>query len=290
MVRPYLPRFLREGDRAELKVVVNNASEKRADGASLAFEILDPETNAEPLGRLRPRPRPTRAARSRCRPAAARTVTFPLTAPARVGTVAFKVTATAGEPLRRRAAAAAAPPGPDAPGAVALRHAARRTSGGSMRFDDLAQERRPDAGQRADGRHRRRAALLRGPRGAAVPRQLPLRVHRADAQPLRLDRHRLVALRAATRRWRRWRRSSRSARRRSRRGTRADPNRKMALEETPWLVEAQGGKDAGDGLANVLDPRIAKARARGGARQAPEGADRRSAASPGGRAGRRRPT
>ena len=27
MGRPYLPRFLREGDRAELKVVVNNAGE-----------------------------------------------------------------------------------------------------------------------------------------------------------------------------------------------------------------------------------------------------------------------
>ena len=25
MVRPYVPRFLREGDQAEIKVVVNNA-------------------------------------------------------------------------------------------------------------------------------------------------------------------------------------------------------------------------------------------------------------------------
>ncbi len=33
----------------------------------------------------------------------------------------------------------------------------------------------------------------------------------------------------------------------------------MALEETPWLVDARGGKDAGEGLANVLDPRVAKA-------------------------------
>ena len=31
MVRPYLPRFLREGDRAELKVVVNNAGERRPE-------------------------------------------------------------------------------------------------------------------------------------------------------------------------------------------------------------------------------------------------------------------
>ena len=32
MVRPYVPRFLREGDRAELKVVVNNASEGELKG------------------------------------------------------------------------------------------------------------------------------------------------------------------------------------------------------------------------------------------------------------------
>ena len=32
MVRPYVPRFLREGDAAELKVVVNNASDRRDVG------------------------------------------------------------------------------------------------------------------------------------------------------------------------------------------------------------------------------------------------------------------
>ncbi len=30
MVRPYVPRFLREGDAAELKIVVNNASDAAA--------------------------------------------------------------------------------------------------------------------------------------------------------------------------------------------------------------------------------------------------------------------
>jgi uncharacterized protein YfaS (alpha-2-macroglobulin family) len=39
----------------------------------------------------------------------------------------------------------------------------------------------------------------------------------------------------------------------------ADPNRKMALEETPWLTMAKGGEDAGYGVEKVLDPRVAKA-------------------------------
>ena len=37
-----------------------------------------------------------------------------------------------------------------------------------------------------------------------------------------------------------------------------DPNRKMALEETPWLVEAKGGAETEDQLTPVLDPRVAK--------------------------------
>jgi alpha-2-macroglobulin len=38
----------------------------------------------------------------------------------------------------------------------------------------------------------------------------------------------------------------------------ADPNRKMALEETPWLQMAKGGEDKASDLFNVLDSRIAK--------------------------------
>ncbi|MGB7295893.1 MAG: alpha-2-macroglobulin family protein, partial [Candidatus Aminicenantales bacterium] len=44
MVRPYLPRFFREGDRAELRVVVNNAGEESLTG-SVALEVFDPVTN-----------------------------------------------------------------------------------------------------------------------------------------------------------------------------------------------------------------------------------------------------
>ena len=49
MVRPYLPRFLREGDSAELKVVVNNAGETRRSPARLRSTILDPETETTSL-------------------------------------------------------------------------------------------------------------------------------------------------------------------------------------------------------------------------------------------------
>ena len=39
----------------------------------------------------------------------------------------------------------------------------------------------------------------------------------------------------------------------------ADPNRKLALEESPWLNEAQGGKEAGTEYIDILDPKVAAA-------------------------------
>jgi len=45
MVRPYLPRFLREGDEATLAVVVNNMSDKAMSG-ELVLELFEPETQA----------------------------------------------------------------------------------------------------------------------------------------------------------------------------------------------------------------------------------------------------
>ena len=38
-----------------------------------------------------------------------------------------------------------------------------------------------------------------------------------------------------------------------------DPNRKMSLEETPWLVEAKGGSAGENEILRVLDPRVAAA-------------------------------
>ena len=56
MVRPYLPRFLREGDRAEIKVVVNNASDGPLSG-EVAFEIVDPDTHESLLAEFGRGPR-----------------------------------------------------------------------------------------------------------------------------------------------------------------------------------------------------------------------------------------
>ena len=51
MVRPYLPRFLREGDQAEIKVVVNNASDNELKG-TLNFDIIDVATDQSILSQF----------------------------------------------------------------------------------------------------------------------------------------------------------------------------------------------------------------------------------------------
>ena len=76
MVRPYLPRFLRESDQADLKVVVNNASKGDLAG-ELLLDIVDPDTQkAWPPSSAVPG-----AAALHCQGWAGRDCDFPVTAP-----------------------------------------------------------------------------------------------------------------------------------------------------------------------------------------------------------------
>ncbi len=95
LVRPYLPRFLREGDTASLSAVVNNSGEETLDG-ELHFDIIDPETEESLLSEFGLSPADARRV-FRVLPGEGTTLGFDITTPARVGTVAFRVTATAGD-------------------------------------------------------------------------------------------------------------------------------------------------------------------------------------------------
>jgi hypothetical protein len=258
MVRPYLPRFLREGDRAELKVAVDNASAAAMSG-EVAIDIVDPETGENLLAdfglsaaTVR---RPFTAAAG-----SGTTVTFPLEAPRRVGPVAFRVTATApgesdGElrpvpvlPSRMHLAQSRS---------VALREPGRR----EMTFPDLAKDSDPT---RIDEQLvvTVDAQLFQGVL-AALP-YLTDYPYECTEQTLNrflgpaivtslFDRHPAVA-----------RMAEELAKRETRLETwdATDPNRKMALEETPWLQESRGGRsdlETGHPTIRVLDPRVARA-------------------------------
>ena len=239
MVRPYVPRFLREGDKAEIKVVVNNASEKTALRARSTLDILDPDRNtslntAFGVGDADARKPFT------VKPGGGTNLTFLVTAPTGLRNVAFKVTATAGDvsdgELR---------PVPVLPGRmhlvqsrfVTLRNKDRKT----LRFDDLAKNDDPTLV------NEQMVVTVDAQLFYTVLQALPYLVnypYECTEQTL----NRFVSTGIVSSVYKDYPAVAKMAAEMSKRTTpleswdAPDPNRKMALEETPWLVTARGGR------------------------------------------------
>jgi len=256
MVRPYLPRFLREGDRAEIKVVVNNASDRELEGF-LNFDIIDPDTDISILSEFG-----LSGADASRRPFSVEagggtSLTFPVRTPSRVGQVAFKVTAVSGDfsdgELR---------PVPVLPGRmhlmqsrfVTLKDEDRRI----IRFEDLARDDDPTR------INEQMVVTLDAQLFYSVLSALPYLVdypYECTEQTL----NRFLSTGILSSLYTQYPAVENMAKEFSSRETRyeqwdaADPNRKMALEETPWLRTAQGGSEDTSDLIRVLDSRVAEA-------------------------------
>ncbi|MFN7941938.1 MAG: alpha-2-macroglobulin family protein [Thermoanaerobaculia bacterium] len=255
MVRPYLPRFLREGDEAQLKVVVNNASKERLSGA-LELAIYDPATNENLL------PAFAVAAGGERRAfvvegGRSADLVFPIVTPRRPGAVAFKVVARAGSlsdgELR---------PLPILPSRLHLAQSRFVVlDGKSHRVMRFADHEKSDP-TRVD---EQLVVTVDGQLFYSMLDSLPYLIdypYECAEQTL----NRFVSSGMLTRLFDRYPALARMAAKMATRDTQyerfdaADPNRKMALEETPWLQESRGKSSAGDiPLLKVLDPRIAAA-------------------------------
>jgi len=255
MVRPYVPRFLREGDRGDLKVVVNNASERPMTG-TVALDILDAETNRSVLAEFGLTPDAASHAFAAAAGGSA-DATFTLAAPKRVGAYAIKATAVSGDlsdgELR---------PVPVLPGRMQLsqsRFAALR--GGDTRtlaFGDMA---KTDDPSRVN---EQLAVTVDAQLFYSVLNALPFLVN-YPYECVEQTLNRFVSTGIVSSLFRQYPTVERMARDLAKRDTpleawtAPDPTRRMALEETPWLEAAKGGKDAGAGLVKVLDPSAATA-------------------------------
>jgi uncharacterized protein YfaS (alpha-2-macroglobulin family) len=256
MVRPYLPRFLREGDRAVLKVVVNNAGEEAFDGA-LNLKIYDPETEEDLRSVFGLAPEDTSGVPFSVEAGKGADLSFPLEVPARVGTVAFEVTARAGAfsdgELR---------PLPVLPGRlhlmqsrfVTLHDADRR----ELHFADLAADDDPTL------INDQLVVTLDAQLFYSVLNAVPYLVnypYECTEQTL----NRFLSTGIVSSLFDQYPSVERMAEKLSTRDTRFeaweadDPNRAMALVETPWLQTARGGSEEMDDLINVLDPKITRA-------------------------------
>jgi uncharacterized protein YfaS (alpha-2-macroglobulin family) len=255
MARPYLPRFLREADRAEIKVVVNDAG-KRDLAGRVTLEALDPATN-EPVSSAFGLPKEGASAPFSVKAGGGASVVFPVTAPRRVGPVAFRVIARSGDVSDGELRALPVLPSRlhlTQSRFVTLKNRDRKT----MTFGDLAK------GDDPSRLNEQMVVTVDAQLFTTVLQALPYLVnypYECTEQTL----NRFLSTGIVSSVYRDFPAVARMAEKLAKRETRletwdaADPNRRMALEETPWLVEAAGGAEKPEELANVLDPRIAKA-------------------------------
>jgi uncharacterized protein YfaS (alpha-2-macroglobulin family) len=259
MVRPYVPRFMREGDRADLKVVLNSAAELDLS-TSVTLDVLDADGGRDAsvldlfsggVGKGDRRPKTVKVAKG-----GSATLQYALAAPARVGLYAVKVVATSGNvsdgELR---------PMPVLPSRVHLTQSRFVTLKNADRKElTFPEMKRTDDPSRIDeqlvvGVDAQLAYTVLG----AVP-YLVEYPYECTEQTM----NRFVSTAILSSLFKQYPSIAKmSAKLAADRSTEletwdaADPNRKMGLEETPWLMESRGGGTAR--LIKVLDPKVAAA-------------------------------
>jgi alpha-2-macroglobulin len=253
LVRPYLPRFVREADQVSLKVVVQNAGKEPLSG-SLGFELFDPATDQSLNAEFGVK---EASLAFQVAPQGSTNLTIPITAPRRVGDVAVRVTGKAGTlsdgELR---------PLPILPSRLHLtqsKFATLRGAGSerSLQLQDLADTR---------DKTRSNEQLV-----VSVDAQLFMTV--LKALPFLVDYpyecteqtlNRFLSAGIVSSVFKKYPVVKQlAADLVKRRDTlldkfdAPDPNRRVQLEESPWLVEAQGGPKLDERLIKVLDPPVA---------------------------------
>ncbi len=255
MVRPYIPRFLREGDEAEIKVQVSNASEGPLSG-ELSFEIENLSTGKSALkefGLSGPQMKSFKVAK-----AGSTTLSFPVKAPKTVGDFAFKVVAKAknfSDGERR--------PFPMLPSRLHLAQSRFVTlhekDKKTLEFKDLVAKDDPTL------INEQLLVTVDAQLFYGVLQALPYLVH-YPYECVEQTLNRFLATGIVSSLFEKYPSVGKMAKEFSARktmfeafGDREDPNRRMSLEETPWLQEAKGGRAGEVPLVNVLNPETARA-------------------------------
>ena len=267
MVRPYLPRFLRAGDRAELEVLVNNSGNKPLSG-KLEFDVIDPETkktiatkfklvngqrhfnvNAGQSSRLR----------------------FSLQTPHELGLVAIRARASANNG-KERFSDGEQQPLPILPSRIHLSQSrfaavlgknqgvAQSQSTRKVNFSELAKN--TDATRINDSL----VVTVDGQLFYSTLKALPyLTDYPYECTEQTMNRFLSTSIINSV--FSKNPAMASLAKSMSKRKTQYeqwsqvdnDPNHKMLLEETPWLNQAKGGSQDQDKLLRVLDPKVARA-------------------------------
>lgn len=253
MVRAYVPRFLREGDHAGLRVMVNNASDHELAG-DLKLHLINPDSgeSLDQAFELETKPRPFTV-----KAAGSATLEFRLKTPPRVGMIGIVAKASAKDPagaVRGDGESRLVPVLPSRTHLVSSRFVTLKGEASKqLQFEDLA---RVDDPTRID---EQLVVTLDGQLFYSVLRALPYLVaYPYECSEQIFNRYFAAGLVASV--YQRFPQVAKAAAALAQRQTALppwdlrDPNRKLAIEETPWLLPARGGQSQDDtDLINLLD-------------------------------------
>ena len=257
MVRPYLPRFLRAGDHATIEVLVNNASNKALKG-KLDFDILDPVTLKSIAShfKLANKQRDFSVAAGK-----SSNLRFSMIAPKQLGMVAIRARASASNGNKTLGDGEQRPM-PILPSRIHLSQSRFAALQGNMsrtlQFKQLAQNNDPTR------INDKLVVSVDGQLFYSTLNALPYLVkYPYECTEQTMNRFLSTAIINSV--FKKHPAIASMASKLAKRNTRLaqwdqidkDPNHKMLLEETPWLNEAQGGKQSMDELIRILDPKIA---------------------------------
>jgi hypothetical protein len=253
LVRPYLPRFLREADDVALKVVVQNASKLPLSG-QLTFEIFEPGTErslAKEFG-VKQSTLPFSVGAE-----GSTNLTLPITAPRRVGEVALRVIGKAGD--LSDGEVRALPLLPSRLHLVQSKFATLRGDGSErvLSLADLAQQNDPTR------QNEQLVVTVEAQLFMTVLKSLPFLLdypYECSEQTL----NRFLSAGIVSSVFSKYPTVKKMAadlvKQRStllEKFAAPDPNRVTQLEESPWLQESRGLPAFDDRLIKVLDPEVA---------------------------------
>jgi len=262
MVRPYLPRFLRAGDEANIEVLINNSSDKAMSGM-MDFDVIDPVTEESIAAsfKLNPAPRNINVAAGQ-----STRQRYSLIAPKDLGMVTIRAKASAGSGAQSYGDGEQRPL-PVLPSRIHLtqsRFAALQ--GGTqrqLRFNELASNN--DRTRIND----KLVVTVDGQLFYSALKAVPyLTEYPYECTEQTMNRFLSTSIINST--FAQTPSIKAMAAEFAKRKTKLenwssienDPNSKMLLEETPWLNQASGSSDDDTKLLKVLDPTVSAAQAR----------------------------
>lgn len=262
MVRPYLPRFLRAGDKANIEVLINNSSDKAMTGI-MSFDVIDPATENSLAGNFKLSPTPRRFKVAAGQSSRQR---YTLTVPKELGMVTIRAKASADNGTQNYGDGEQRPL-PILPSRVHLSQSRFAALQGNtqrqLRFNELASDTDPTR------INDKLVVTVDGQLFYSALKAVPyLTDYPYECTEQTLNRFlstsiinntfaQTPSLKAM---------ASEFAKRKTQlenwSSIEADPNSSMLLEETPWLRQAKGGSDDDTRLLKVLDPKVAAAQAK----------------------------